>query len=371
MILGQVPGRLGIKLTTHFELVHNTKPDSKTWFELFSIGYFNHTVDNTEIRSKFQSHTLDGIDVDRYYKSNAIIFYNPLTSSYYRLPNVCLDESRLPITNFLNYLRFYGCLACGLLLNITYPIHEPFPPGTCVSIQHNGSLVRGTINNIPLPVSPIIQSDSLLPSNTSDDSSQSSDIPDSSTYVIVLDSGITVKKSYDNLIKLGRNDVSTSQSSENSTTLEVIPDFLPHESKVTMYCKGGFHKVYIHFSPKLWFQFAVRHNLCSRKIYFTILIPDFKQNWTTLVVDAILFYVHSIVGSSLKSSMTSKNALLLDYVSAKNILSPCPPSLLKTLYPSNPDCQLWLDSYNEDKQGIINHGVCKKILKTKYLALKR
>ena len=38
MMLNQVPGRLGLKLTTPFEVVHNSKPYSKTWFELFSIG---------------------------------------------------------------------------------------------------------------------------------------------------------------------------------------------------------------------------------------------------------------------------------------------------------------------------------------------
>ena len=42
IILNQVPGRLGLKLATPFELVHNYKPNSKTWFELFSVGYFNH-----------------------------------------------------------------------------------------------------------------------------------------------------------------------------------------------------------------------------------------------------------------------------------------------------------------------------------------
>ena len=46
MIPNQVPGRLGLKITTPFELVHNSKADSKIWFELFSIGYFNHDTDN-------------------------------------------------------------------------------------------------------------------------------------------------------------------------------------------------------------------------------------------------------------------------------------------------------------------------------------
>ena len=73
------------------------------------------------------------------------LFYNPTTSSYYHPPAFRLYESRIPITNFHNSLRF-GCgSTCVLLKNKTDPIHDPFPPGTRVSIQHQNSLVRGTI----------------------------------------------------------------------------------------------------------------------------------------------------------------------------------------------------------------------------------
>ena len=74
MILNQVPGRLGLKVTTPFELVHKSKTDSKTRFELFSIGYFNHDTDNAESRSKLQAHTLDGIVAGWDERSNSIIF---------------------------------------------------------------------------------------------------------------------------------------------------------------------------------------------------------------------------------------------------------------------------------------------------------
>ena len=47
MMRNQFHGRLVIKLANPFDLVHNTKPDSKPWFEIFSIGYFNHNIDNT------------------------------------------------------------------------------------------------------------------------------------------------------------------------------------------------------------------------------------------------------------------------------------------------------------------------------------
>ena len=157
MMLNQVPGRLCLKLATPFELVHNSKPDFKTWFELFSVGYFNHDTDNSGSRSKFQAHTLDGIAVGRDDRSNSIIFYNPITSSYYHPPCFRLDESRLPITNFPNSLRFDGGLTCGLLINKTYPIHEPLPSDTRVSIQHDDAPARGTIKNISIPVSPILK----------------------------------------------------------------------------------------------------------------------------------------------------------------------------------------------------------------------
>ena len=76
MMLNQVHGWLGLTLTTLFEPVHNSKPNSKTWFELLSIGYFNYDIDNAESRSILKSHTLDGITVGRDYRSNYIIFYN-------------------------------------------------------------------------------------------------------------------------------------------------------------------------------------------------------------------------------------------------------------------------------------------------------
>ena len=61
MMLNQVPVRLGLKIVTPFELVHNANPYSKTWFELFSIVYFNGRIENTERRSKLHLYTLDVI----------------------------------------------------------------------------------------------------------------------------------------------------------------------------------------------------------------------------------------------------------------------------------------------------------------------
>ena len=135
--------------------------------------------------------------------------------------------------------------------------------------------------------------------------------------------------------------------------------------------KGEFHKGYINYSPKFGFQFIVRQNSRSRKFYFTIPLPDFKQHCTKLIGDDIFFPSHSTVSSSLKAATSCKNEPLLNYISVKYIISPCPPSLFKSLDPSNSDRHVWLDSYNENKQGLIYHYVYNKISKSQYLALKR
>ena len=276
MMLNQVPGRLGLALTTPFELVHNSKPDSNTWFELFSIRYFNHDTDNAESHSKLQAHTLGGIAVGRDDRSNSIIFYNPITSSYYRPPDFRINESRLPINNFPNSLRFDGGLTCGLLRNKTDPIHEPFPPGTRVSIQNIDTPARGTIKNIPIPVSPILRNAASPSTEALEDDSITSDEQKSPPYVILLDSGTKVERSYDNLIKDSRDDTSPPKSPSNAATLEGIPHFLRHDSKVMMDHKGGFYKGYINYSSESGFQFIVRRNSRSRKVDFSVPLPDFK-----------------------------------------------------------------------------------------------
>ena len=107
------------------------------------------------------------------------------------------------------------------------------------------------------------------------------------------------------------------------------------------------------------------------EFFFTVPLHEFKQHWTTILRDDILFPGHSTVSSFLKSATSCQNAPSLNYVFAKHSISPCPPSIFKALDPSNPDCQVWIDSYNEEKQGLINYEVYEKISKIQYLALKQ
>ena len=134
MMLNQIPGHLGRILTNPYKLIYNTKPQSETWFELSSVGYFNHYTNNTASSSTSQAHTLDIIAVGRDERSNAIIFYSPVSKIYYHPPAFSLGESRLPVTTFPKSIRLDYCLTYGFLCYRTDPVHEPCPPGTHVPI---------------------------------------------------------------------------------------------------------------------------------------------------------------------------------------------------------------------------------------------
>ena len=171
-----------------------------------------------------------------------------------------LDESRPQINNLPNPLYFDGVLTCGLIQDKTDPIHEPFPPGTRMYIQHNDVLDRGTIKNIPISVSPILKCATSPSPDQSDDGSISTELPESSQYVILRESGTTVEKSYDDIIHAGWDDASPYKSTNNVDTIEGITHFLRNDYKATMDHKGSFHKGYINYPPEFVFQFIVIRN---------------------------------------------------------------------------------------------------------------
>jgi hypothetical protein len=212
----QVPGRLGRKLTSPFELVHGIKPDASTWFELFSVGFFSHDSLDGATRSKAQAQTLDGIAIGRDEQTNTILFYNPINKQYYRPAVYKLDEGRLPITCFPKSIRFDGGLTCGLVRNKTDPAPEPFPPGTRVSITIDGVPAKGTVANVPLPFLPAIDS-SVVDSAT--DSA-----PDQQTkYVIQLDNGTTTEIEFRDLAPTLPSSPIADMSSTSSNPFEPLP----------------------------------------------------------------------------------------------------------------------------------------------------
>jgi hypothetical protein len=111
-MLNRIPGRMGCKLVSPFELVHGVKPDSTTWFELFSVGFFKMDSSSDGKHSKTQTMLLADIAVGRDDQSNTILFYNPLTKAYYRPQAFTLDESRLPLAHWPTCIHPDGGMTC-------------------------------------------------------------------------------------------------------------------------------------------------------------------------------------------------------------------------------------------------------------------
>jgi hypothetical protein len=137
-----------------------------------------------------------------------------------------------------------------------------------------------------------------------------------------------------------------------------------------MDCRGAYHKGYLHYCPVQGFQFVVKRTARSAKIDCSEPLQDLPQHWTTLCAENILLPGHGTISSFLRPN-SSNNAPSANFVLAKNLLHPCPPSLAKALHPSNLDRETWLRSYNEEKGGLAKLYVFERINTKTYLALKR
>ena len=363
-MINQVPGRLGRRLTTPFELGYGTKPDSSTWFELFSVGYFDHATENSATKSNTEVQTLAGIAIGRDEKSNTIRFYNPLTRSYYSPPVFKLDEGRLPASHFPNKITFDGGLVCGLQSNNTDPAPEPFPPGTRVNIMVDGVSARGTVQNVPIPVSPLVDTSIVTPEGTIEHDQ------DRQLYTILLDDNTTKELTYDDLLQPPTSVPPVDPTSPSTVWAGIPSRYLHQDAKITLEHEGAYHKGYLNYSPESGFEFIVRRNLRSKKIDFKVPLPDFSRTWTSLLAEETLLFGHTTVSSFLRPG-SYNNAPSANHVSAKNLLNPCPPSLTKALHPSNPDRHVWLESYKEEKGGLQQLDVFDRISKKQYLHLKR
>jgi hypothetical protein len=146
--------------------------------------------------------------------------------------------------------------------------------------------------------------------------------------------------------------------------------YLHQDAKITFEHDEVYHKGYLNYSLTTGFEFVVRQNLCSKKVDFTVPLPNFDHNWTLLLADETLLLGHTSVSSFLPRNVYH-NAPSAHHVSAKNLLNPCPPSRLKALYPSNSNHHTWLKSYQEEKGGLEQLQVFERITKKQYLQLKQ
>ena len=75
------PDKLSCILKTPHELFYGVKPESRLWFTIFTVRYFQNKMKVAVSRSDTQSQTLAEIDIGQARNLNVIQFYNPVTRS--------------------------------------------------------------------------------------------------------------------------------------------------------------------------------------------------------------------------------------------------------------------------------------------------
>ena len=92
----------------------------------------------------------------------------------------------------------------------------------------------------------------------------------------------------------------------------------------------------------------MKHNMHLSKIYYCFLLSNFKWDCTAMIGEDHLLFSHTNMSMFLCPNFYN-NAPSAKFAFAKNPLLPCPPTLVKVLYPSNLICHVWVDSYNQKR----------------------
>ena len=345
-MMNAIPGKIHGRLASPFLLVHGVGHDERTWVPLFSLCYFHHLKDGDLKRSKHQAHTMDGIVIGRSPTSNALLVYNPRNKQYYEPDSYRIDSYRLPGSVYRD-VKYDGGLFCSLLRDDNPAVEELYPPGTRVERIDPAShmLLAGTVMDIPFP-------DGGAPS-----------------YTILFDNGTTTSIPLDDMASVIPKppvDVDCSDSQDS-----LLPPFLRLNSKITYEHDGQYHKGYLSKTDGVY-RFSFKSHANKRKEEWGVNLPNLPTTWVDLCVEGILIPGHVSHSFLRPSSSPTQSTFdpVASFVSAVNLHRECPPTLLKALADSHPDREVWLASYQEEKQGIESLNTYRKISLGEYRALR-
>ncbi len=310
--------------------------------------------------------------------SNAMVFYNPTTNQYYKPDTYKLDPSRLPSTAFPKTIVYNGGIFADLYRDNTPHVPEPFPPGTrvLVCLHGNPTPSEGTITSVPLK--------------------GEAGSADAESYMVQCDDGTLSPAHLSELRHISTN-TPTADVSSSST----LPAYLASGTKVILAKDGIFHKGFLLHSVNGASRFLVRHRLSSKREEWGVDLPSFASEWPVLCADNRLIPLWIVPtgtvpplddpsyfrGPSASSTMhmppiptkwnvpnnmptvVSLSVGHASHVSAKTCQQPCPASLQRALDPSNPDRDVWIQSYAEEKQSLIHVDTFKVITLDEYQRL--
>lgn len=368
-MMNYIPGRVQRKLTTPFELVHRVKPDGRTLFPLFSIVYFSlerkkKNEDDTDASgdgTNFTSHSQVGIAVGRSDKTNALRVYSPSTKTYYEPHTYKFDPSRRPSNEWPGQIQYDGGLYINLYRDSHNKVPEPYPPGMPFKLaDDDGDLVNVIVSALPVRTAAgeVVRE----------------------KYLLQKPDGSLVPKTLQEMDELAITPANKSIPVPSATPMVTsLPVWLQHKSKVSMLNDSGdYDKGFIIMSSDGKYRFSCRRQLSSRQESWGVELPDFAASWPRLTCDNILlpsWNVGLYTKLGLKPPSTpydkaGKLAVSANHVSARDLKSACPKSLKEALAEDAVDRDIWLASYHEEKNSLLDNETFVRLSLQQYRELR-
>jgi hypothetical protein len=343
--MNTIPSKLHGRLASPFLLVHCVGHDKHTWIPLFSLCFFHHNKDSSIKQFKHQANTLDGIVVGRSPTSNALMVYSPCSKTYYEPDSYRFDSYCLPGSMYPD-VQYNGGLFCYLLWDDNPSMEEKYPPGT--QVEHldpsTNILLARTVMDIPFS-GVVLESSGASLCTILFDNSTTSSVPLSEMASLIPSPPV-------------HDDINVSSQA-------LLPPFLQLNSKITYKHDGKFHKGFLGIRNGVY-CFIFKTHINKREEDWGIILPNLSQNWVNLCVEGVLIPGHVAHSFLHVPSSPSTFDTVASFVSAINLHWDCPPSLLKALATAHPDCDVWLQSYNDEIRGIESLATYRKITLGEY-----
>ena len=337
----------GTRITTPFEMAHGERPDYRTLFPIFSVGYIRDTTDvDSSNKEKFEPHTIKCITVGRDTTSDGLLFYNPNTNRVVSSSDYRLDPSKPSGISFkydnINSLHFH------LHDKDTDILRPPtFDLGNLIKITDEKSTLYnelGTIISIPLR-------------------------DDQPFTIELLNSG--------GIIQLNESDIEQHANTPPASTSSAIADalsWIKHNAKCTLYIPSSMQKPLqgsLQLTDTNDWQFSPGRKQPSKQI--PIPLPRFNNGYARqLTSSKQLMKGYHIRNHILEQQrLHNSKSIFALHVSASNLHNQLAPSSLKRHSQLHPDDKtVWDAAYHEEYYGLMDLGVFDFITEQEYNSLK-
>ena len=304
-------------ITTPFELAYDRKPDMRSLFPLFSIGYFRKVRDGDVQRDKYDSHSLRGIAIGKSNDSDGLVFYHPTTKTFHDTSDYKLDPTLASGPAF--GLKYNGGIHFKVYNNASDSMKPPtYPPESVVQVTIDNQIHQATVIDTP---------------------------KDNNLYTLQLSDG--------SIHQIEESSIQPAPATAEEATEQTIPSWITTSGKATLYLptmkrpKQG----YLRQKPSQEWEFIPGRSKTSNTI--AIPLPDFEPQVFSMIEKFQLYEGHKRFDKIREDHDKIKfHQSVARHVSAAGLDNMSPPTLSKHSQMTDNDKTIWDAAYREEYTGL-------------------